>query len=190
MTRVLIAYGTSEGHAARIAEYMAGVIREHGQDPYLVDVGRTTPDPRAYDAVIVGASIHRGRHQTCVGEYVREVRECLERMPNAFYSVSLSMGDGSEDGRRAAEGYVEEFRRLTRWQPGRVGLFAGALAWTKYNVLLRWVMQRIAREKGGLDLDTTRDYVYTDWGSVRRFTEEFLETACRPDFAGMSYTLS
>jgi menaquinone-dependent protoporphyrinogen oxidase len=38
-------------------------------------------------------------------------------------------------------------------------------------------MRRIARGKGSPDLDTSRDYEYTDWDGVTRFTEEFLERA-------------
>jgi menaquinone-dependent protoporphyrinogen oxidase len=37
-------------------------------------------------------------------------------------------------------------------------------------------MKKIARDKGNPDTDTSRDYVYTDWDSVQRFAEEFLET--------------
>ena len=177
MTRVLIAYATSEGHTAKIAEYIAGVIREHGHQAYPVNVGRTTPDPRAYDAVIVGGSIHKGRHQTAVGEYVRETREHLERLPTAFFSVSLVVASGTEQGRKDAWACAEEFFRLTQWRPSRVELVAGALLYTQYNFLVRWIMKRIARSYGSQDLDTSRDYVYTDWSALGRFAEEFLETA-------------
>ena len=175
MRRVLIAYGTSEGQTARIAEAIANVLREHELEVYPEDLRRTTPDPRAYDAVIIGASVHRGRHQTHVAEYVREQREALAKLPTAFYSVSLALRQNTDTGHQEAEGYAEEFLRLTSWRPDQVALFAGALAYTKYNLLLRWVMKRIARDKGGLDLDTSRDYVYTDWSVVRGFAEKCAE---------------
>ena len=38
------------------------------------------------------------------------------------------------------------------------------------------MMKRIARGKpGDLGTDTSRDYVYTEWDGVRRFTEDFLD---------------
>ena len=37
-------------------------------------------------------------------------------------------------------------------------------------------MRKIARDKGSPDTDTSRDYVYTDWDSVKHFAEEFLDT--------------
>jgi menaquinone-dependent protoporphyrinogen oxidase len=177
VSKILIAYGTSEGQTARIAERIAGVIREHGHEAVPADVKRATPDPAEYDAVIVGASVRRGRHQTQVGEYVRETREALERLPTAFFSVSLAICEPTEAGRKEAEGYAEEFFRLTRWHPGKVALFAGALRYTRYGVFTRWIMKRIARGKGSPDLDTSRDYEYTDWDGVTRFAEEFLGVA-------------
>ncbi len=35
-------------------------------------------------------------------------------------------------------------------------------------------MKKIASDKGSLDMDTSRDYVYTEWDGVQRFTEDFL----------------
>lgn len=175
MRRVLIAYGTSEGQTARIAEAIANVLREQGLEAYPEDLRRTTPDPRSYDALIVGASVHRARHQAHVEEYVRAQREALATLPTAFYSVSLAPCQNTDAGRREAEDYVEAFLRPTGWRPDRIACFAGALAYTKYNVILRWVMKRIARDKGSSDLDTSRDYVYTDWNEVRRFAEACAE---------------
>ena len=64
----------------------------------------------------------------------------------------------------------------TGWRPRKIGRFAGALLYTQYGFFKRWIMRRIARDKGSPDTDTSRDYVYTDWESVKGFAEEFLET--------------
>jgi menaquinone-dependent protoporphyrinogen oxidase len=174
MSKVLIAYGTSEGQTAKIAEHLAGVVRAQGHDAFLMDLAGGAPAPAGYHAVIVGASVHKGKHQRWVGDYVRRNRPALEHLPSAFFSVSLAIQDGTEKGRREAEGYVETFVQETGWYPEKVGLFAGALAYTKYGFLLRWVMRRIARSRGSRDLDPRRDYVFTDLDAVKRFAEEFL----------------
>ena len=176
MTRVLIAYGTSEGHTATIAEYVAAVIRAQGHGAYTMDVERAgAADPAGYDAVIVGASIHMGKHENYVLSFVRENRDALERLPSAFFSVSLAAHDNTEQARREVEGYIEKFVQQTGWRPLKVGLFAGALLYTRYGFFKRWIMKNIARDKRSPDTDTSRDYVYTDWDSVKRFAEEFLE---------------
>jgi menaquinone-dependent protoporphyrinogen oxidase len=176
MSTILIAYGTSEGQTAKIAEHLAEVIRAEGHDAFPVDIARGAPAPAGYHAVIVGASVHKGKHQPRVVDYVRRNRPALQRLPSAFFSVSLAIADGTEKGRLEAEGYVETFVKETGWYPEKIGLFAGALLYTKYNFLLRQVMRWIARSKGSRDLDTRRDYVYSDLAAVRRFAEEFLAT--------------
>jgi len=187
MSTILIAYGTSEGQTAKIAEQLAGFILAQGHDVVTADIARgaPAPAPAGYQAVIVGASVHKAKHQRWVVDYVRRNRPALERLPSAFFSVSLAIQDGSEKGRLEAEGYVETFVKETGWDPEKVGLFAGALVYTKYNFVLRWVMRRIARSRGSRDLDTGRDYVYTDPDAVKRFAEEFL-TSVAPAGAQMA----
>lgn len=174
MSKILIAYGTSEGQTAKIAEQLAGFIRAQGHDAFPMDISSEAPAPAGYHAVVVGASVHKGKHQRWVVDYVRRNRPALEHLPSAFFSVSLAIADGTQKGRLEAERYVETFLQETGWYPEKVGLFAGALVYTKYNFLLRWVMRWIARSKGSRDLDTRRDYVYTGMAAVQRFAVEFL----------------
>ena len=95
--------------------------------------------------------------------------------------MSLAIADGTEKGRVEAESYVETFVNETGWYPQKIGLFAGALVYTKYNFLLRWIMRHIARSKGSRDLDTKRDYFYTDFEAVKRFAKEFLASVAPPE---------
>jgi menaquinone-dependent protoporphyrinogen oxidase len=172
MARVLIPYGTTEGLTARISEYVADVVRGHGHEAHTLDLKvHENPELGGYDAVIVGASIHMGKHEDYVRDFVEENRATLERLPSAFFSVSLAAHDNPEE----AEGYIEEFVRETGWRPGKVGLFGGALLYTHYGFIKRHLMKKIARDKGNPDTDTSRDYVYTEWDGVRHFAEEFLE---------------
>lgn len=170
---VLIVYSTQEGQTAKIADVVAEVLGAHGHDVTVRDVadtGNTIPD--GYDAVVVGASIHMGKHDKHVVELVRRSRDTLDRLPTAFFSVSLAAaGDDAE-----AEGYVEEFEKGTGWQPGMVAMFAGALLYTQYGFVKRRMMRKIVGDKPGhLGTDISRDYVYTEWDGVKRFAEHFAE---------------
>ncbi len=171
MTSIYIPYGTTEGQTAKIAEFVADVVRAHGYEALAVDVkhaGGTIPD--GYDAVIVGASVHIGKHEDYVRDFVKKNRAVLDRLPSALFSVSLSAHGDAEN----AEGYVEKFEDETGWRPAQVGLFSGALLYTQYGFIKRLVMKKIASDKGSPDLDTSRDYVYTEWDGVKRFAEDFL----------------
>jgi len=171
--RILVPYATSEGQTESIAQYIAEVIRAHGHEAEAVDLTSSNdPLPGDWDGVVVGSSIHMGKHDKALGPYVERNLAGLQAVPSAFFSVSLAAhGDELE-----AEGYVAEFEKKTGWQPDLVALFAGALLYTHYGFVKRHVMKQIARHKpGNLDTDTSRDYVYTEWDGVRRFAEHFLE---------------
>ena len=103
VTKIFITYGTTEGQTAKIAEVVADVIRNAGNEVEAVDI-RQLRDVLSgdYDGVIVGASIHMGKHDKHVVEFVQKNRETLERVPSAFFSVSLAAHGDTEE----AEGYV------------------------------------------------------------------------------------
>jgi menaquinone-dependent protoporphyrinogen oxidase len=187
--RILIAFGSTDGQTERIAEYLAQAIREQGYQADLLDVRRSdAAPPDGYGGVIVGASVHMGKHQRWVRAYVRENRGALERLPSAFFSVSLAAADHRKPAQQEVARYLAEFTRETGWRPGKVAVFAGALLYTRYGFFTRWIMKRIARSKGSSDLDTSRDYVYTDRESVRRFAEEFLATLVPEESLELSRT--
>jgi menaquinone-dependent protoporphyrinogen oxidase len=101
-------------------------------------------------------------------------------VPSAFFSVSLGVASKVRDGRAQVQPLVKQFLERAEWRPDHVELIAGALLYTKYNVLKRFLMRRISRSEGG-DTDTSRDYEYTDWAAVERFAERIaLEVEAAP----------
>jgi menaquinone-dependent protoporphyrinogen oxidase len=170
MASFLVAYGTGEGQTAKVAEHVVGTLEARGHDAVAVDLGDAgdAPDATGYDAVVVGASIHVGEHQPAVREFVTANQDALTGRPTAFFQVSLSSATADEQRRAEAAAYVDDFLETTGWNPDRIGLFGGALRYSKYGFLKRLVMKRIAKEATG-DTDTGRDYEYTDWAEVERF---------------------
>jgi menaquinone-dependent protoporphyrinogen oxidase len=63
---------------------------------------------------------------------------------------------------------IDGFVKEAGWRPARVFPVAGALLYTRHNLLLRFVMKCIARRAGG-PTDTSRDHDMTDWRAVDRF---------------------
>jgi menaquinone-dependent protoporphyrinogen oxidase len=173
MTKIMIGYGTTEGQTARIAEYIADVIRGQSHEARVVDLKQPRGlSPDDYDALIIGGSIHMGKHEEHVMNYVKTNRATLERLPSAFFSVSLAAhGDMAN-----AQAYVENFEQETGWRPAQVGLFSGALLYRQYGFFKRLMMKKIVSSKpGGLSTDTSRDHEYTDWDQVKRFADDFLK---------------
>lgn len=181
MAHILIVYGTTEGHTRKVAHRIAEMIRARG---HTTDVWDSTATPEAeraapYDAIIVGASIHLAKHQRTVRAYVRAAAEALQSLPSAFFSVSMTAAQPDEASQAEARQYAEAFLAETGWKPDRTWSVAGALRYTHYGFLKRLVMRSIARKEGHAT-DTSRDYEYTDWPSLRRSVEEFLDEVVRP----------
>jgi menaquinone-dependent protoporphyrinogen oxidase len=82
---------------------------------------------------------------------------------------------------------VDRFLRSTNWQPSLVENVAGALRYTKYHVIKRWIMKELARRAGG-DTDTSRDHEYTNWAGLRAFAGRFGRLVA-PGEAGRSSSL-
>ncbi len=174
MAKVLVLYGSTEGQTATIAERIADVLESAGHDPSLIQ-GNHLPNAFAltdYDAVIVGASIHMGKHQKYVTRFAREHAEELNRLPSAFFSVSLTAAEGTDEAWERAGELVEEFVEQTGWQPDSTAVVPGALKYSQYGTLKRFVMKRIAKKQGG-GTDTSKDYEYTDWDEVEGFATAF-----------------
>ncbi len=182
MAEVLILFATREGQTEKIAQRMAAVLEGKGHRVQLRDVDRSASelDLRRYGAVFVGSPVRVGSYLKSVIRFVQAQRGALERIPSAFFSVSLAVatrkGERKTDGRTETLRVVEKFRRATGWSPRRIELIAGALPYSKYNFLVRFVMRRISAAAGG-DTDTSRDYEYTDWNAVDRFAAEFVDEA-------------
>jgi menaquinone-dependent protoporphyrinogen oxidase len=89
-------------------------------------------------------------------------------MPTAFFSVSLSAADDTEDSRAANRAYVDEFIERTGWDPQEATVFAGALQYLEYDFMTKLVM-RLMMRRDHHPTDTSQDFDYTDWDAVEAF---------------------
>jgi menaquinone-dependent protoporphyrinogen oxidase len=181
MSKFLIVYGSTEGHTARIAQRMAAVLRASGHEVALEDSrdaqsgGITT----AYDGILIGGSVHAGEHQSSLREFVKRNLAALRSRPAAFFSVSLSAANNDEESIGETNAMVQKFVRETGWEPTRIQPIAGALVYTQYNFFIRQLMRLIAKSGGREELDTSRDYDFTDWDAVEAFAQDFAASVSR-----------
>jgi len=184
MKPLVILYATRQGQTRRIAEHIQAAIRERGhtarirnlrevREPFILD---------RYDGAILAASVHLGKHEPELLDFVKRHRDELDKVPTAFLSVSLAEA-GAEDATRSEEDrakatadvqrVIHEFLDQTGWRPRRVRAVAGALLYSKYNFLVRFVMKQIAK-KAAMASDTSQDYEFTDWKAVEHFVDDVL----------------
>jgi len=185
MKPVLILYATRQGHTHRIAEYMVARLMAQGVSSDMVDAahvsGQTSFD--RYSAAFICSSVHMGKHESEIAALVKHHRKELENLPTAFLSVSLSeaavenpTADPArrEQAKADVERMINEFLKETGWRPKKIKAVGGALQFTKYNFVLRFIMQRISEKAGG-DTDTSHDYEYTDWDAVDSFVDQVIK---------------
>lgn len=183
MFRILVVYGTTEGHTAKVATAIARTIDVSGASCDVFEAGPTTPGPDGYDGVIVAASVHAGGYQRPVTAWARRHSALLNATPGAFVSICLGVLQKNPEVERDLQQILGRFLSETGWRPRTTTMVAGALAYSKYSWYVRWIMKRIAAKAGG-DTDTSRDYEYTDWNALSRFTVQFVRlvkaVSCAP----------
>jgi menaquinone-dependent protoporphyrinogen oxidase len=82
---VLVAYGTTNGSTAQIAEAVAEVLRKAG---LTVDVlpAQSVASVASYEAVVVGGGVYAGRWQKHARRFVRRHRRALAGRPLWMFS--------------------------------------------------------------------------------------------------------
>jgi menaquinone-dependent protoporphyrinogen oxidase len=181
MRPVLVVYATREGHTKKVANYVADRVRTRGLPVEVLDAAEIPHQfpLDSYAAAVVCASIHIGVHEKEIVQFVKRHRDELRQIPTAFLSVSLAEA-GAEDAkltqaqREAATAdvnrMIETFTVNTGWRADAAVPVAGALMYSKYNWLVRWMMKRIAKANGA-PTDSSRDWVFTDWEALDKVAD-------------------
>lgn len=169
--RCLVLYAGTHGHARRIADAIADRLRMSDLSVDVADVRTQPADPRGYDLVVVGGSVHFGRHHRALRRWLARQSTTLNAMPCAVFSVSLTAAGRTEEKLAAARGYVDALVRKTGVVPTSRVVFGGALQYREYGPLVRALMRRIAAAQG-LPTDVSTDVDLTDWQAVDAFADE------------------
>jgi menaquinone-dependent protoporphyrinogen oxidase len=180
--RAAVFFATREGQARRVAERVAADLRAQRAQVDVFDVKALSSrvDWTRYHFACIVASVHGGHHEREMVRFAILNRGELRRLHATFLSLTLSEA-GAEDRSKPpadrqrsaadAERMIQVFIDETGWRPARTLAVAGALAYSKYNFFIRFVMKRIAR-KAGAPTDTSLDYEFTDWAAVDRFVSD------------------
>jgi menaquinone-dependent protoporphyrinogen oxidase len=180
--RAAVFYATREGQAERVAERVASDLRARRIAVDVVDVRDVQGliDWHAYELAFVVASVHAGHHEKEMVAFVKDAKAHLTTLHAPLLSLTLSQAGAEQPAnslvqRQTAHGdalrMISDFMRATGWTPSRTLPVAGALRYSQYNFLVKFVMTRIARQ-AGFDGPATRDYEFTNWAAVDRFVAE------------------
>ena len=156
--KILVAYASRAGSTGEVSEVIGQVLREAGA---AVDVrlAKDVTDLSPYRAVVVGSGIRVGKWLPEAVEFVERHREVLSRIPVAYFLVCLTLKEDTEENRREVSAYLDPVRDLV--QPVDVGLFAGAMDYSKLPFILRLVMKAMKSPKGD----------FRDWEAIRAWAD-------------------
>ena len=178
--KLLVAYGTTEGHTRTIALRITEWVRAQGIEADVIDTATVPDSPEIdrYDAYILTGSLHMSKHQASLVHFVKEHLWAINDKPNAFISASLSAVISDDVHMHDANVCIEAFLNDTGLIPTASCPVAGALLYTKYDWLKRMLMRMISKSQGG-DLDMSQDFEYTNWEALKDFVDDFVESKVR-----------
>ncbi|ALP53319.1 hypothetical protein Tel_09215 [Candidatus Tenderia electrophaga] len=171
---ILIIYGSLEGQTKKISEHMADILQTNGHQTTTLSSEHLPTDFQVedYDAAIVGGSIHINKYPKPMIKFVTRHRDWLNATPSAFFTVCMGINSKRPESQQQALQFGQNFLSQTGWKPMLNETFAGAVKYTQYGFITRYIMKRISKHEGG-STDTTRDHEYTDWDRVAHFAEKF-----------------
>ena len=172
--RILVLYASTHGHTGKIADRMGEIFRAQGFRARVRSLNERTShlDLSEFDAFVIGASVHQGHHQPEMVEWITKHHTVLSLHPSAFFSVSLTAADDTDEARETVRSMIDDVLDETGWVPRDTVAFAGALQFEEYNLPTRVLMRLIARRHDP-KADVHKDTDYTDWAAVDRFAEAF-----------------
>ncbi len=172
--RVGIFYETTEGHTRKVVDVLKEKLEGDGYDVIVKRCKEARAgDLEGVDLVVVGASIHMGKHQKKAFKFIKNNLGAIAERPSAFFTVCLSARRLNPEDESEVEKYERELTDRTGWKPDLVRTFAGAIQYTRYGRIKRSLMEKIEAERGG-ETDTSKDHVFTDWKEVGEFAEELI----------------
>jgi len=166
--KILIVYSTTDGHTIVICRRLQSVIEQHGHRVTLVCIDDWQQvDLKAYDKIVIGASIRYGKHNPKVFDFIKRNQALLDSKPNAFFSVNV-VARKPEKNQPHTNPYLLKFLKRITWKPKQLGVFAGKIDYPRYKFFDRMMIRFIMWiTKGPTHPSTVVEF--TDWQRVEAF---------------------
>ncbi len=146
--KILVAYASYCGSTGGVAEAVGQELCAGGAQ---VDIRlmKNVTGPVSYDAVVLGSSVRSASWLPEAIAFVEKNQGNLTRIPVAYFLTCLALAKDTVENRRLAGTYMDPvLRAVPAVHPVDLGLFAGALDYSKMNVFYRMIMQSKMQAKG------------------------------------------
>lgn len=179
MAKFLLLYSSVNGHTQKISYKLQEVIEQQGHQVSVVSISEAAiPDLSSFDKIVIGSSIHYGKHHPLILDFIKRHKAELDSKPNAFFSVNI-VARKPEKNTPATNPYFRKFLKRSPWQPKQTAVFAGKLDYPSYGPFDRFMIRLIMWiTKGPTDPSSVIEF--TNWAEVERFGQQVadvIETA-------------
>ena len=167
----LIIFSTTDGHTKKICERISKFL-DNEKLTKIVSLNEATKlNLSEYQRIIIGASIRYGKHSKELYKFIELNKKILDQNQNVFFSVNV-VARKLEKNTPETNPYIKKFLKVSKWQPKRLGVFAGKVDYPNYNFFDKYIIKLIMFITGG-PTDTSQSYEFTDWSKVDDFSKEF-----------------
>jgi menaquinone-dependent protoporphyrinogen oxidase len=178
--RVLIAYGSRWGSTREIAEKLAGLLGEKGEEVDLLNVKKTRgwPSLEGYDGVMVGSGVKIMKWMGEPMAFLRRKRDELRGRKLALFVSCMTMLIEPEDARRDL---LEKVAEGVGVEPDIVGAFGPVMdvgPGSRMGFLDKKIAQSVIlglSNEHGMELDMKGRNDLRDWDQIREFAQRFSE---------------
>jgi menaquinone-dependent protoporphyrinogen oxidase len=155
--KILVTYATFAGSTFEVAEFIAQTLRTTNTHVDVLPMEKVT-DLTPYHAVVAGSAVRAGKFHPQTIKFLKSQQEALDHVPVAYFVVCLTMMEDTEDNRATVTAYVEALHKeVPLIEPVDVGLFGGALNYSKLAFPLKWMFKLAKAHEGD----------YRDWDAIR-----------------------
>ena len=165
MKKVLVAYASFCGTTGEVAEAIGRVLCERGA---AVDVrlAKNVNDAAAYDAVVIGSAVRSSSWWPEAIEFVERNKERLSRIPVAYFLTCLALYKDNAGNRKIASSYMDPvLQTVPEVRPVDMAFFAGALDYSRMNIIYRVIMKSKMKKHGVPEGD------FRDWNEIQTWAK-------------------
>jgi len=166
----LIIFSTTDGHTKKICEKIVNLLNNEKLVKIVSLDEATKLDLSEFQRIIIGASIRYGKHSRELYKFIKINKRILDQKESVFFSVNV-VARKFQKNTPETNPYIKKFLRISKWQPKKLGVFAGKVDYPSYNIFDKYIIKLIMFITGG-PTDTSQSYEFTDWSKVEDFTKE------------------
>ena len=156
--RILVTYATKAGSTAEIAAKIGEHLSARGFAVDVINV-KSKPDPKDYQAVILGSCIRMGGWLPEMMDYIKANQFALNATLVALFTVHMLNAGDDETSKAARTAYMDKVRAFVS---GKEEIyFLGAMNYSKLSMLDRFISKLVKAEESD----------QRDWDKIKNWSE-------------------